>query len=73
MSDIIVLDALCPGRAGDRVCGNDLSRHIITACNGKARESVRFKCPVCRNMVTVKLEWQLVPVADRPDVTAEKG
>lgn len=72
MSDILVVqDALCPGRAGDRVCGNDLGRHAIAACGGKALPSVRFKCPLCLNTVTIRLDWQLVPVSQRPEVTAD--
>lgn len=70
---LVIQDAICPGYIGKRACNNELNRHALKACNGKALPSVRFKCPVCRNMVTVKLEWRLVPVAQQPEVTAEKG
>lgn len=64
---LVILDAICP------VCNNELSRHALKACNGKALPLVRFRCTFCHNMVTVRLEWQLMPVAMQPEVTAERG
>lgn len=60
---LIVTDAVCHGRLGDRECGADLSRYIEQACAGEPRSSVEFSCPICRNPVTAALSWEPALVA----------
>ena len=68
---LVVLDALCHGRAQDRECGNDLSPLIVAACRGEPKRALVVLCPLCRNQVTVRLNWQPALLCRRPEVTAE--
>lgn len=68
---LIVTDAVCHGKLGDRECGADLARYIERACQGEPIQSVAIRCPVCRSQVTAALKWKPAQVCIAPVLLAE--
>ena len=72
MTNILVVEAHCPGDADGRLCNGDLTHLVQAACKNQPMPHVTVKCPNCHSRIRVRLPWQETLVAHKPPAVAER-